>query len=173
LLDGLGSAVEIAVADIQNWSKEQGVLWLHFDYTHPEAEEWLMESSGLAKIIAQALLEDETRPHATMINNGMLIALRGINHNPSAEADDMVALRMWVDPHRIVTSLRRKLGAADIIATDLMAGSGPKNSGDFLVSMINHIVHGMSDTVNEEVLTRVSATSLQNYVVKLLLFVAT
>lgn len=149
LLDGLGSAVQIAVADIHKWTKEQGALWLHFDYTHPKAKEWLMESSGLDQVIAQALLEDETRPRATMINDGMLIALRAINHNPGAEPDDMVALRMWVDPHRIVTSRRRKLGAATLIAADLMEGRGPKNTGDFLVSMISHIVHGMSDTIND------------------------
>lgn len=149
LLDGQGSASEIALDDIHNWTKEQGVLWLHFDYTHPESEEWLLESSGLDKIIAQALLEDETRPRATLINDGMLIALRGINHNPGAEPDDMVALRMWVDQHRIVTSRRRKLGAANIIATDLLQGHGPQNSGDFLVSMISQIVSGMSDTIND------------------------
>ncbi|HEC58070.1 hypothetical protein LCGC14_0631210 [marine sediment metagenome] len=149
LLDGLGSAVPIDVADIHNWTKDQGVLWLHFDYSHPEAEEWLMELSGLDKVIAEALLEDETRPRATMINDGMLIALRGINHNPDAEPDDMVALRMWVDPHRIMTSRRRKLGAANSIATDLIEGHGPTNTGDFLVSMISNIVHGMSDTIND------------------------
>ncbi len=149
LLDGQGSASEIALDEIQNWTKEQGLLWLHFDYTHPESEEWLLESSGLDKIIAQALLEDETRPRATLINEGMLIALRGINHNLGAEPDDMVALRMWVDQHRIVTSRRRKLGAASIIAADLLKGHGPKNSGDFLVSMISHIVEAMSDTIND------------------------
>lgn len=149
LLDGQGSASEIAIADVQKWAKEQGLLWLHFDYTHPEAEEWLMESSGLDKIIAQALLEDETRPRATLINDGLLIALRGINHNEGAEPDDMVALRMWIDPYRIVTSRRRKLGAATIISADLSNGHGPHNSGDFLISMINHIVQGMSDTIND------------------------
>jgi zinc transporter len=149
LLDGQGSASEVALDEIHNWTKEQGLLWLHFDYTHPESEEWLLESSGLDKIIAQALLEDETRPRATLINDGMLIALRGINHNPGAEPDDMVALRMWVDQDRIVTSRRRKLGAASIIAADLSKGHGPKNSGEFLVSMISHIVAGMSDTIND------------------------
>tara|TARA_R110002049_G_scaffold65772_3_gene172398 strand:- start:815 stop:1789 length:975 start_codon:yes stop_codon:yes gene_type:complete len=149
LLDGQGSASEIALDKIHNWTEEHGVLWLHFDYTHPESEEWLLESSGLDKIIAQALLEDETRPRATLINDGMLIALRGINHNPGAEPDDMVALRMWIDKHRIVTSRRRKLGAASIIASDLLKGQGPENSGDFLVAMINHIVAGMSDTIND------------------------
>lgn len=149
LLDGQGLASEVALDEIHNWTKEQGLLWLHFDYTHPESEEWLLESSGLDKIIAQALLEDETRPRATLINDGMLIALRGINHNPGAEPDDMVALRMWVDQDRIVTSRRRKLGAASLIATDLLKGHGPKNSGDFLVAMISHIVGGMSDTIND------------------------
>ena len=149
LLDGQGLASEVALDEIHNWTKDQGLLWLHFDYTHPESEEWLLESSGLDKIIAQALLEDETRPRATLINDGMLIALRGINHNPGAEPDDMVALRMWVDQDRIVTSRRRKLGAASIIATDLLKGHGPKNSGDFLVAMISHIVEGMSDTIND------------------------
>jgi zinc transporter len=149
LLDGQGSASEVALDEIHSWTKEQGLLWLHFDYTHPESEEWLLESSGLDKIIAQALLEDETRPRATLINDGMLIALRGINHNPGAEPDDMVALRMWVDQDRIVTSRRRKLSAPSIIATDLLKGYGPKNSGDFLVSMIGHLVGGMSDTIND------------------------
>lgn len=149
LLDGLGSATEISVADIHTWSKEQGVLWLHFDYSHPEAEEWFMESSGLDKVIAEALLEDETRPRATSINDGMLIALRGINHNPGAEPDDMVSLRLWVDPYRIVTSRRRKVGAISIIRKALLNEQGPKDSGDFLVSTISHIVHDMADTIDD------------------------
>lgn len=149
LLDGNGSATEIAASDIQNWTKEHGLLWLHFDYSHPDAEAWLLRDFGLDNVITEALLVDETRPRTTLIDDGLLIALRGINHNPGAQADDMVALRMWIDQHRIFTSRRRKLGAASEIASLLNQGHGPKNSAEFLVKMIDLIVDGMAETISD------------------------
>ncbi|MDH5591819.1 MAG: zinc transporter ZntB [Gammaproteobacteria bacterium] len=148
ILDGKGSSAEIAIDDIPTWTKEKGLLWLHFDYTHPDAEAWMLEKLGLDQIIIQALLVDETRPRATMINDGFLIAFRGINHNEGAEPDDMVALRMWIDDGRIITSRRRKLRSVSVVTAQLKQGNGPKNSADFLVEVMDLIVDGMSATIS-------------------------
>jgi hypothetical protein len=37
------------------WKSEQGPKWLHFDYTNPEAAEWISNKSGLDEVSASAL----------------------------------------------------------------------------------------------------------------------
>ena len=148
LLDGNGSCSELAINDIPLWHKDQGVLWLHFDYTNPDTKVWFQKKSGLNSVIIEALLVDETRPRTTLIGDGLLIALRGINHTEEATPDDMVALRMWIDSDRIVTTRRRKLHAASDIVSLLDQGHGPKDSGEFLVKIIDLIVSGMSETIS-------------------------
>jgi len=53
-------------------------------------------------VAADALLTEETRPRATAIVDGLLLALRGINLNPGAEPDDMVSVRLWGDNDRLI-----------------------------------------------------------------------
>ncbi|MEN8760957.1 MAG: CorA family divalent cation transporter, partial [Thiogranum sp.] len=119
LLDGTGGGRRLDMVDIEAWTREQGVLWAHFDYTSEDARQWLQNSAGLQDLVADALLVEETRPRATSIDDGLLIALRGINTNPGAEPDDMVAVRLWVDDKRIISTRERVLFSARDIAEQL------------------------------------------------------
>ena len=94
LFDGTGGGRRLEMADIESWTPEQGVLWVHLDYTKEVARQWLLNSAGLDELVADALLTEETRPRATAIDDGLLVALRAINMNPGAEPDDMVAIRL-------------------------------------------------------------------------------
>lgn len=51
--------------------------WLHFDYTKDETKQWLEQQEHLNPVVISALLNDETRPRATMLNDGVLLSLRG------------------------------------------------------------------------------------------------
>jgi zinc transporter len=84
LLDGKGGGRHLEMAGIDSWTPKQGVLWVHFDYSSEHARQWLQNSAGLEELVADALLMEETRPRATTIDNGLLMALRGINMNPGA-----------------------------------------------------------------------------------------
>jgi|TARA_R100000005_G_scaffold96529_1_gene84217 zinc transporter len=147
LLDGQGGSSELNETDLPAWQADHGVLWLHFDYTHPDAERWLLEQSGLDSVIANALLENETRPRTTSINNGLLMSLRGINHNQHAHCDDMISIRVWIDPHIIVTTRREMSSSAAELDKLLNKGIGPKDSAEFLIKLIDLTVDGMSDTI--------------------------
>ena len=94
LLDGTGGGRRLEMPDIESWTPEQGALWMHFDYTNEDARQWLRNSARLEELVADALLTEETRPRATAIDDGVLVALRGINMNPGAEPDDMVSVRL-------------------------------------------------------------------------------
>jgi zinc transporter len=137
------------MAEIESWTPGQGVLWVHFDYTSEAARRWIRNRAGVQELVADALLTDETRPRATAIDDGVLLALRGINMNPGADPDDMVSIRLWVDNERIISTRKRVLLSVSDIAEQLDAGKGPADAGDFLVTLADRLVWRMSDTVDQ------------------------
>jgi zinc transporter len=149
LLDGTGRARRLEMADIESWKPGQGVLWTHFDYTSEDSRQWIRNSAGLEEVVADALLTEETRPRATAIDNGLLVALRAINMNPGAEPDDMVAIRLWIDNERIVSTRERVLFSARDIAELLDTGKGPTDAADFLITLADRIVWYINDTVDQ------------------------
>jgi len=149
LLDGAGGGRRLEMAELDSWAPEQGVLWMHFDYTNEDARQWLRNNAGLEGLVADALLTEETRPRATAIDDGLLLALRAINANPGAEPDDMVAIRLWVDNERIISTRERVLYSARDIAERLDAGKGPADTADFLVALADRIVWRINDTVDQ------------------------
>lgn len=149
LLDGAGGGRRLEMADIESWTPEQGILWTHFDYTSEDARQWLRSSAGLEELVADALLTEETRPRATAIDDGLLLALRGINMNSGAEPDDMVAIRLWVDEQRIISTRERVLFSVRDIAERLDAGKGPAGAADFLIALADRLVWRITDTVDK------------------------
>ena len=149
LLDGTGGGRRLEMPDIESWTPEQGTLWVHLEYTGEAAREWVRNNAGLEELVADALLMEETRPRATAIDDGVLVALRGINMNPGAEPDDMVSVRLWVDGERIISTRKRALFSVSDMAEQLDAGKGPADTADFLVTLADRIVWRMSETVDQ------------------------
>src|ERR1700742_2305403 len=79
----------------------KGWRWLHFNRLAKETHDWLESSSGLDETVIAALLQAETRPRCVTHADGVLLNLRGINHNPGAEPEDMISVRVWAT-HNLV-----------------------------------------------------------------------
>ncbi|GGO85819.1 zinc transporter ZntB [Marinobacterium nitratireducens] len=149
VFDRRGGARALAWNEVGDWSPEQGVLWLHFDYTEEAAQHWLRECSGLDPLVANALLTEDTRPRTTVVDNGLLVALRGVNLNPQANPEDMVSIRLYVSDALVVsTRKRRLLSVADMVG-QMQVGRGPRSSAEFLLELADRLVDRMSDTVDE------------------------
>jgi zinc transporter len=50
-------------------------------------------TDGLNPLVTEALLEVGTRPRRVVSDAGVLAILRGVNCNPGADLEDMVAMR--------------------------------------------------------------------------------
>jgi len=61
----------------------------------------------------------------------------------------MVAIRLWVDNERIISTRERVLYSARDIAERLDAGKGPADTADFLVTLADRIVWRINDTVDQ------------------------
>ncbi|ACF12615.1 Mg2 transporter protein CorA family protein [Chloroherpeton thalassium ATCC 35110] len=160
LLDGKGGALEMDWPAIQAWSEEKGVRWLHFDYSDSHIEKWLTAESGLKPLISEALLAEDPRPRATLIDDGLLIALRGINHNPGAEPEDMVSIRLWLTSSQIISTGKRDLRSVKDMVADFSAKKGVKNAGEFIVDLSDYVIWRMTETL-ENLDDEISATELE------------
>ncbi|SMF46880.1 zinc transporter [Alteromonadaceae bacterium Bs31] len=134
LLDGRGGARSLSWEEVQAWQAEDGCLWLHFHFEHNEAQRWLLQHSGLSDIAYEALTTDDTRPRTVSRGDNLLLALRGINHNPGESLEDMVSLRLWTNGLRIISTYRRHLKSTEEILHNLEAGVGPGSVADLLVA---------------------------------------
>lgn len=165
LLDGAGGGRSVDDDEIERWSPEQGCLWLHFDISDAGCGEWLQQSSGLPDTAIDALLASETRPQSTIFDNGLLIALRGVNTNPGADPEDMVSVRVWIERDRIISSRRRRLLSVQDIATAIDEGRGPTSPGSFLPALVERLADRIGvfvDSIEEQLDTAEDSTEEGN-----------
>jgi zinc transporter len=156
VLDGKGGGRKIGWREIQEWTPRDGLLWVHLNFTAPEAQRWITEESQLEEVIQEALLADESRPRVTNFDDGLLVSLRGVNLNPGADPEDMVSLRIWADKDQIITTRRRKLLSVPDVCSAIEKGKGPRTSGEFLedvadrlMSRMGVVIDALEDTVAE------------------------
>jgi zinc transporter len=126
-----------------------GPIWIQLDRFHPETHQWLLEESGLRPSICEALLAEETRPRCQHLDEGLLLILRGVNLNPGADPEDMVSVRMWIDPNRIITLRGPNVLALKDIEEKIAKGRGPESPGDFLVEISRRLIERMGPVLGD------------------------
>lgn len=144
--DRRGGGAVIPLVEAQS-ALGHDLVWVHLDYGHADAIRWLSEESGLSELTVRALMADEPRPRLLTVGNGLLAILRGINTNEGADPEDMVSLRVWLDPDRIITVRRRRLASIAEIGERLKQGEGPRDTGDFLCDAAEGMVERIGETV--------------------------
>jgi zinc transporter len=147
LLDGRGGGRALDWEGIQAWRPEQGLLWVHLDYAAPRALDWLEQRSGLDEVVRESLTAEDPRPRSLALHNGLLVVLRGINHNPGAEPEDMVSLRTWVEAGRAISLRHRRLQAPSEVCAELDGGSGPTDEGGLLVELCERLAERIGEAV--------------------------
>jgi len=154
LLDGAGGARLLDWDGIARWSPNDGILWMNLDYSLADTEEWLRERSGIDPLALAALLDPDPRPRAVAHGEDLLLIVRGINLNEGAAPEDMLSVRAWIEPRRIVTLRRRVSTSIKSIVADLQAGRGPRSAGEltavFVERILEHVVTRV-DVLGDEV----------------------
>lgn len=135
----------------------EGLFWLHLDWDTPLAHQLLVETFGVDPVVAEALVEEDTRPRSVAVPGGELVILRGVNLTPGAEPEDMISLRMLINDKRVITLTRRALRSIADLKNALDAGTGPATTGEFLAMLLEKLVDRvgpvltqLEDAIDEE-----------------------
>ena len=149
LLDKKGKALELSYEEIDSANRTDKILWVHFDYSRPEAIHWITNKSNIDSIAIDALLTEETRPRTTILDDSLLIALRGVNLNPNSKPEDMVSIRLFISPNLIISTRKRNLLSIGELQESLKKGIGPKSSSEFLIDLTYRITSRMEDIIGQ------------------------
>ncbi|HVK75593.1 MAG TPA: zinc transporter ZntB [Kofleriaceae bacterium] len=154
VLDGEGGGEPLDWDGVERWRPEHGVLWINLDYATPDAEAWLGMRAGLDPVVREALIDRDPRPRALAIGDALLLVVRGVNLNQGAQPEDMVSVRCWIEPRRIVTMRHRPSRTLKGLAAGLQRGKGPHGSADFVAALVEATLEPVVtvvDTIDDEI----------------------
>jgi zinc transporter len=123
--------------------------WEHLDFLEPESLRRLRDESGLPPLVVEALTAGDSRPRAVAFSEGVLVILRGVNLNPGADVEDMISVRVWLEPDRIISTSRRHLRSIADIREAIGDGSGPKTPGEFLEHLADRLNNFIGEVIEQ------------------------
>lgn len=150
LLDGEGGARAMEWQEARSWTRPEEsaqTLWVHLDRTIDEVEDWLCRDLGIAEQTVEELTSNETAPRAFREDDALVTILRGVNLNPGAEPEDMIAMQIWAEAGRVVTLRRRRLQTPQDVKDQLDKGRGPKTAGDLFAELVEQLVARMGRSI--------------------------
>jgi len=149
-ITGDGGAHPLSGEAVAHEIQDDALAWVHLDARHDASRDWIeRELDYLDPLIIDALLAEETRPRLLEFEQGAMMILRGVNLNADAQPEDMVSIRLWVDPHRIISVERRPLKAVKDIQDRLAIGNGPKDAGEFIGLLSARLFERMEPVMTE------------------------
>lgn len=150
LLDGKTERPMLAPKDAAQAARDDRLAWIHLDGTHPDTRDWLdKEVAYLDDIILDALLASETRPRLLEFEAGLMLILRGVNLDEHADPEDMVSLRLWIDPYRIISVHFRPVKAVEDMQTHYAVRSEPTAPGEFLADLVERMTGRLEPVIGE------------------------
>ena len=142
--DGKGGAKLLDLERVPNTSEKP--MWIHIDYKDAENQEWLKEMR-LDERVIENLVDEDTSPRYFPKKKGILVVMRGINTQKSAEIDDMVALHIWLEKNRILTLSHRPIPAVRRVRSLLRKGTGPETPSDCFIALLKVMTEHIESTI--------------------------
>ncbi|MEQ8769105.1 MAG: zinc transporter ZntB [Phycisphaerales bacterium] len=122
-------------------------VWVHLDRTKERAQRWVREQAGLDEMVAESLLAEETRPRFAEQEGGILVILRGVNMNPGAQPDDLIALRLWIEPGRVISLRAFRFNTIVEMRKRAQSGRAPATPGAFLAAIARGLASRLGPVV--------------------------
>ncbi|MGA1188470.1 MAG: CorA family divalent cation transporter [Pseudomonadales bacterium] len=117
--------------------------WQHYDMS-AQGVISALEDQDLPKPVIRYLTRAETRPAARVLSGGVALVLRGINFNESQDPVDMVSLRCFLEPNRLVTVRSRWLASVQETRKQIEEGESLGRPTDVLLAIVEKLTAKIS-----------------------------
>jgi len=149
-LDGAGGARLLEWEEVRSAESDpERPIWVHLDLNVSGAVEWIKGEAGFDEWVAEAMVRAGTRPRVVPYAGGAMVMLRGVNLNPGAEPEDMIALRMWAEAGWLITLRSQKLRAVVAMRGAFQRGEGPTNTAEMLSFLLHELATRAGDVIDD------------------------
>lgn len=151
-IDGNGNELPNAYEDAASSDQSANPntwTWLHLAQNNDEARDWIVHKSGIPQSEAQALIAPHARPRCIQTETGLLFVGRGINLDAGAVPEDMKSIRVWIEPNRIITVVKRRMRSAELIAEQFNTDHPPTSPASVLVQLFSQMIQHIAPLVQE------------------------
>lgn len=145
-IDAHGNAASV---DATTPPTQNSLIWIHLNAGHAEAKTFLKEKLHIDPLVIKSLTTFEARPRLDEFGDNMLLILRGIHFHPGPKPEDLVSVRIWIEPNRIVTLHHRKSRVMSDVAERIKKNPAPWRMGDFVSHIIDSLHDGIDPTIHE------------------------
>ncbi|MBR4927075.1 MAG: hypothetical protein IKY98_01980 [Alphaproteobacteria bacterium] len=150
LLDKKGGAKHLSQADVDDWTPNDGILWVHLNLTEPQATRWIKNDKYLSAWTKETLTDvGESRPRSTLHENALLLVIRTTNLTPRSEPDDMVFLRIFATQERLISVRLNPALSFKEIKDSFDLKSGPKNVCELIETILENTLDSTADTISD------------------------
>lgn len=147
-IDRAGQPSPAAIDDFEEPLKN-GYLWYHFDRNDPATQALFDADEGVDVIATRTLLAADTRPRTIVRGKDVLINLRGVNLNEGANPEDMIPLRFFIQPGRVISCNGKPLKAIDDMVDRLSSQTVSSTPGGFIASFALALIDRMMPTITD------------------------
>ncbi|MEO5338369.1 MAG: zinc transporter ZntB [Magnetospirillum sp. WYHS-4] len=151
LLDGKGGCRDLDWDGIRAWKPADGYLWVHLERNTAEAQDWVLDESGIERAEALALLADESRPRVQDVGDSLLVVMRGVNFLDGSRETELVPIHIWAEGTRLISLRDREhsLTALRDIRRHLVRGRGPRGAGHLFVQITAKVIDHVEPMVED------------------------
>ena len=151
------SVEKVTLRALPNLENEHDYIWFQLDFLAEDVEDVLL-SLGINEIMINALIKEDSRPRVDILQDELLLVVRGMNLIKGEKPEDMISVRILATKNLLITCQKKPLNSINDLIAEIGQGNPPRNTGDFIVRLNERLVMNMSEVMEdiEDVITSYS-----------------
>jgi zinc transporter len=121
--------------------QERGFVWLHVNSSLETGRKLVRQLPELPAEITEELLDSSEQLHFFQTEQGCLLSLGDILYESDPDNQRVSLLRVWLEPHRVVSARRHPLTAVDVIRRRIVSGHTPDSSAALLIELLEALAN--------------------------------
>ena len=142
------SVKKIKQEPLPSLKNENDYIWLQLNFASPDTRPFL-QSTGINDLAISTLTKPESRPRVNIINDELMMIIRGVNLIKGEKPENMISVRIMATKNLLITCQKKSLNSVKDIVSEFEQGTPPLNTGDFIVRLNERIVMNMSDVMED------------------------
>lgn len=142
------SVEKVTLRALPNLENEHDYIWFQLDFLAEDVEDVLL-SLGINEIMINALTKEDSRPRVDILQDELLLVVRGMNLIKGEKPEDMISVRILATKNLLITCQKKPLNSINDLIAEIGQGNPPRNTGDFIVRLNERLVMNMSEVMED------------------------